>query len=176
MAIDRFGYSARDLFGAIFHYTEMTRRHESAFDLEFADLEKAVSALAKNRSDGHSISYRLLALCPVDQGPLVLIRWSVDFKSDWITKNVIRYLDEGEDIAIRRQIRFFRHIPEARGLAGRLLKSLVHRYIASATGGFWPLTNMKSNDADPPQFTLDRDSPVPDDVQFIKVERRIVKL
>jgi hypothetical protein len=35
---------------------------------------------------------------------------------------------------------------------------------------------MTSNDADPPQFTLDRDSPVLDHVQFIKVERKIVKL
>ena len=175
-AIDRFGYSARDVFSAVFDYPEMTGRHENAFDLKYADLEDAVSALAQNRSVGHSISHRLLALRPDDQGPLVRVRWNVDFKSDWVARNVIRYLDEAEDIDIRRQINFFRHIPEARGLAGRLLEPLAHRYIASATDGFWPLTNMKSNDADPPQFTLDRDSPVLDDVQFIKVERKIVKL
>jgi len=67
-------------------------------------------------------------------------------------------------------------IPEARGFAGRLLEPLAHRYIANATGSFWPLTNMKSNDADPPHFTLVRDSPVPEDVRFIKVRRKMVKL
>jgi len=67
-------------------------------------------------------------------------------------------------------------IPEARGFAGRLLEPLAHRYIANATGRFWPLTNMKSNDADPPHFTLVRGSPVPEDVRFIKVRRKMVKL
>lgn len=36
--------------------------------------------------------------------------------------------------------------------------------------------NMNSNSRDPPQFTFVRDPPVPDNVQFKKVERKIVHL
>jgi hypothetical protein len=100
----------------------------------------------------------------------------VDFKSDWVARNVLRKLDEGEDIVIRQQISVFRSLQEGQGLAGRLLEPLAHRYIAKATDGFCPLTNMKSNAADPPHFTLDRDSPFPDNVRFIKVKRKVVKL
>ena len=175
-AIDHFGYSARDVFGAVFNYAEKTELHELAFDIKCSDLEEAVTALAKNRSLGDSISHRLLTLHPVDRGFLMPIGWNVDFKSDWIAKNVIQHLNEGEEAAIFRQFNFFQLIPGARGLAGRLLEPLAHRSIARTTGGFWPLTNMKSNDTDPPRFILERDSPVADNVQFIKMERKIVKL
>ena len=83
---------------------------------------------------------------------------------------------EAEDIVIRQQIHFFRRNLGAQRLAGRLLEPLVHRYIANTMGGFWPLINMDPNGADPPHFTLVRDSPVPDNVRFIKVKRKIVKL
>lgn len=176
-AIDRFGYSARDVFCAVFDYSAMTQRHEDAFaNLKYADLRDAVLALAKNQGTSHSISHRVLALCPVDQGPLKRVCWNVDFKSDWIARNVVQYWDEAEDTEIRQQISFLRMIPEARGFAGRLLEPLAHRYIANATGGFWPLTNMKSNNADSPHFTLVRNSPVSDDVRFMKVKRKFVKL
>jgi len=175
-AINRFGYSARDVFGAVFNYMAMTRQHEIAFDIKYTELQAAVSALSKIRSASNSVSHRILALSPVDEGPLVSVGWNVDFKSDWVARSVIRELGEAEDFEIRQQIRFFRSIPEARGLAGRLLEPLAHRYIANATDGFWPLIDMDSNGADPPHFTLFRDSLVPDDVRFIKVKRKIVKL
>ena len=173
-AIDRFGYAARDVFGAVFNYSVMTQRHENAFNLNYTDLQKAVSALARNQTACHSISHRILTLCP---GPLVPLRWNIDFKSDWVARNVIQKLelDEAEDTVIRQQINIFRRIPEAQGLAGRLLEPLAHRYIANTTRGSWPLINMKSNDVDPPLFTVDRDSPVPDDVRFNKIKRKIVK-
>ena len=178
-AIDRFGYSARDVFGAVFNYSGMTRRHETAFvSLSQAQLQEAVSALVSNRSASHSVSHRILTLRPVDQGPLESVDWNVDFKSDWVARNVITTLGEAEDIEIRRQINFFRMIPEARGLAGRLLEPLAHRFIANSKEGFWTLINMKSNDndADPPHFTLDRNSPVLHNVKFVKVKRKIIKL
>ena len=104
------------------------------------------------------------------------VRWNVDFKSDWVARNVIQNLAEAEDIEIRRQIDIFRRIPRAGKFVGRLLEPLVHRFIANVTDGFWTLINMKFNEADLPHFILHRDSPVPDDVRFIKVKRKIVKL
>lgn len=175
-AIDRFGYPARDVFGAIFKYEETIRRHEMAFYLSLKELQDAVVALNSNRSTSDSISRWVLALTPVYRGPLVSVRWDVDFKSDWVARNVIQNLGESEDMEIRRQIKVLKRIPETRGFAGRLLEPFAHRYITNTTGGFWPLTNMKSNDSDSPHFTLDRNSPVLDDVKFVKVMRKIIKL
>jgi hypothetical protein len=100
----------------------------------------------------------------------------VDFKSDWISRNVLQELGETKDDEIREQISFFQNISQARGLAGRLLDPFAHRHIVNTTDGFWPLTNMKPNATDTPHFTLDRDSPVQGNVRFIKVKREFVKL
>ena len=172
-AINRFGYSACDVFAAIFNYTEMTKRHEKAFNLDYTELLKTISALSKNRTANRTISHLILAICPVDQSTLTSVVWNVDFKSDWVARNVFRELGDAKDNEIRRQISYFRNIPEARGLAGRLLEPLAHRYIANATGGIWSLTKMNSNGADPPHFTLVQDTLVPE--RFIKVKRKIVK-
>jgi len=88
-AIDRFGYSARDVFGAVFNYMDMTQRHRDAFELNYEDLRDTVSALSNNRRAKHSISHRILALSPVDQGPLTRVSWNVDIKSDWVSRNHI---------------------------------------------------------------------------------------
>lgn len=58
---------------------------------------------------------------------------------------------------------------------GWMLEPFAHRYITNATRDFL-LFNMNSNGADPPHFTLVRDPPVPNNEQFIKVKRKIVKL
>lgn len=65
----------------------------------------------------------ILALHPVYRGSLKRVRWEVDFKSDRVAKSVIEKLtdSEQEDDEIRRQIRLFKNIPEARGLAGWLV-------------------------------------------------------
>ena len=173
-AIDRFGYSARDVFYGVFDYSGMTRRHEDAFSgyLKYTELQAAASALAHNQSTNYSISDWVLALCPVEQDPLQRVRWNVDFKSDWIARNVIQKLGEAEYAVIRQHISIFRKIPQTRRLADRFLEPIAHRYIANDTGGFWLLNNMKSNAADPPIFNLVRGSP---DVRFIKMQRKIVK-
>ena len=85
-------------------------------------------------------------------------------------------LGESEEIELHRQIIYLRSTPEARGFMGWLLEPFAHRSIASATEGFWSLINMKSNDGDPPHFTLERNSPVLDNVKFVKVLRKIIKL
>jgi hypothetical protein len=174
-AIERFGYSARDVFGAVFDYPEMTGIHEAAFNIKYADLHDAVSALSKGQGFDNLISNRILALSPVDQGPLQSVRWEVDFKSSWVARSVIRKLGEPEDNEIRRQIHLLRSIPEAGALVGWMLEPLAHRYITNATNDFL-LFNMNSNGADPPHFTLVRDPPVPNNQRLLKVERKIVRL
>ena len=113
VAIERFGYSPRDVFGGVFCYPDMTLRHEMAFSIKYADLYDAVSAFFKQGSSSDLISNRILALSPVDQGPLLGVRWEVDFKSSWVAKSVIRKLGEAEDndSEIHQQIRILRSIP-----------------------------------------------------------------
>ena len=174
-AIHRFGYSARDLFGAVFDYQWMTRQHEVAFRIKYADLHAAVSALIKQESPSDLISDRILALSPVDKGPLLCVDWKVDFKSTWVARGVMQNSGETEDDEICRQIRMLRRIPEAGALAGRMLEPLAHRYIAKATYNF-PLFKMNSNGAGPPHFTMVQELTFPNDQKFIKVKRNIVRL
>ena len=174
-AIDRFGYSARDVFGAVFNYQWMTQQHEEAFCIKYADLHAAVSALFKQEAPNNSISNRILALSPVDKGPLWNVCWKVDFKSTWVAKSVMQNLGEAEDDEIGRQIHMLRSIPDAGPMAGRMLESLAHRYIAEATSDF-PLFKMNSNGADPPHFTMVQGPPIPNDQKFIKVKRNIIRL
>ena len=91
VAIDRFGCSARDVFGAVFNYLRMTEHYKDDFDLEYEELKDTISALSKHRiAIEHFISHRILALSPVDQGHLKRVHWNVAFKSDWVARNVKR--------------------------------------------------------------------------------------
>lgn len=174
-AIERFGYSARDVFGAVFNFQHMTEDHEDGFTLKFAGLQAVLSALAgdNNGNGDHTISRRVIALSPVYRGPHMNVVWKKDFKSGWVAKNAIQRLGKEEDVVIRNLIRIFQKIPDARGLAGEMLEPLGHRYIAN--GKIGKLTQMKSNDADPRDFSLDPDSHVPDNVRFRKVKRDIIR-
>ena len=148
-AIDRFGYSARDVFSATFDYNSSTQRHQEAFRIKYTDFQAAVS-LPMNQSADHNISHLILALCPVYPAPFVRVRWEVEFKSKWVGKNMLQQLGAAENDELCRQIRFLQRIPEAGSLMGQLLEPFVHDSIANSTGGFWPLINMASNNTDPP--------------------------
>jgi hypothetical protein len=148
-SIERFGYSARDVFGGVFSYSRMAGYYDTAFvNLNSTDLHNAALALAKNEGACHSITHKILALSPVNQGPLEPIRWNVDFKSDWVARSVLKYLDEAEDDEIRRQIRTLRMVPEVRGFVGRLLEPIAHRHIATSISGFWTFADMESSASD----------------------------
>ena len=60
-AIDRFGYSARDVFSAVFDFQSTTEHHQQAFNVKFAQLKAAVSDLAVGRPT-NQLSYRILVL------------------------------------------------------------------------------------------------------------------
>ena len=174
-AIHRFGYSARDVFDAVFNYLSMTKYHKVAFAIKLEDLHAAVSAISKRESTDDSISNRIIALSPVDEAPLVDVDWMVDFKSTWVAKSVLQNLREAKDGEIRRQIDIFRHIPESGAMAGYMLEPLAHRYIAKAAYNI-ALFKMDSDGADPPHFTMAQDPPIPNDQNFMKVKRNIVRL
>ncbi|KIM49471.1 hypothetical protein M413DRAFT_407520 [Hebeloma cylindrosporum] len=173
-AIDHFGFAPRDVFDAVFNYSVVTHHHENVFaNLNYMELR---AALFPFTSPSHSMSDWILALHPVNQGLLMPVHWTVDFKSDSVARHVLQRLYEAEDFPTRQQMSFLRTMPETREFAGRLLEPFLHRFIATCADGTWPLANMKSDALDPPHFTLDRDFPVSDNVRFMKVHRKIVKL
>lgn len=83
--IVKFGDSARDVFSAIFNYQAMTHRHEINFNITYTELQAAALALTENRSVKPKF-HQIFALSPVDQGPLVPVRWDVDYKSHWLPR------------------------------------------------------------------------------------------
>lgn len=175
-AINRFGCSACDVFNAVFNPHAVIQRHEGSFTITYADLEAAARALLSGQSADFGISHRTLALSPVYRGLLKWPAWTVNFKSDWIAKNVVQKLGTTEETAILQQVRFLQRIPAAMPLVKWFSDPLAHRCIAeTATGGFWPLTNMVSDATDPRRCVVLRDSRVPNDVQFAKVKRKVVK-
>jgi len=121
-------------------------------------LKTAVSTLFNHEGPSELISNQILALSPVDRGPLLSVHWDVDFKSSWVAKSILRELNKAEIEQIRQQIHLFRSIPEAGGLVGWMLEPLAHHYITTSTIDL-ELFNMNSDGVDPPHFTLSQDPP-----------------
>ena len=95
-SIDRFGYSARDVYHGVFNYDQTTRQHQVAFQINYDQLTEAVQALSANNAAPHAISHKILALIPTDSVAFNDVRWQIDFKSDWVSRSVIKRLDEVE--------------------------------------------------------------------------------
>ncbi|KAJ3497409.1 hypothetical protein NLJ89_g10352 [Agrocybe chaxingu] len=176
-AIERFGYSARDVFSAVFNYNRTTEFHKQAFNISYDKLQAAICALWKRGPDD-SILDCVLTLSPDYGGYLRNVRWTVDFKSDWVARSVIEKLGTSEETVICQQARFLQRLwgPKAAGMAGRFFGPLIHRCIMETSeGGTWPLINMISDGADPPQFVAapGAASHIPNDVQFAGVKREV---
>jgi len=90
-AIEHFGYSARDVFDAVFNFKTITRHHEQAFEISYANLLAAVTAIGTNNTSDSNISNRILALS-CDEKHFVSVNWNVDFESDWVARRVIKEL------------------------------------------------------------------------------------
>jgi hypothetical protein len=84
--------------------------------------------------------------------------WTVDFKSDWVAKNVIVKLTGAEET----DISYLRRISQSTRVVGWFLEPIAHRLITQSAGHDWPLLSMASNEADPPwsgMFLLAYDLP-----------------
>ena len=114
-AIDRFGYSARDVFAAVFNYERTTTIHEEAFVLTPKQLEEAFSFLAGNQVTS-AISHMIVTLSPICSNPYADDRWKMDFKSPWIARGVIQHIDVAERNSICRRI--LQRFPHASAVAG----------------------------------------------------------
>jgi hypothetical protein len=179
VAIDHFGHSARDAFSGVFNFNATILCHERAFDVQYPDLQDAVITLPNNNGNADSsLSRHILALSPVYRGPLMGVTWTVNFKSNWIARCMVKKLAAADDAALQQQISF-QNTRRAKAML-EWFGPLAHRCIAeTSTGGSWSLINMISNDNDPSQFVVAQDASshvAQGEVhRFFKVKREVVK-
>ncbi|KAF8522170.1 hypothetical protein BU17DRAFT_64501 [Hysterangium stoloniferum] len=175
-AIERFGYAARDVFHAMFDFRAITLEHEAALQISHQDLQQIIATLARRDSVfDPQLSHRIIVIHPIPDRPMSGDRWALNFKADWVGRSVLKKLDVVEDTIIRQKVNLFRQIPQTAALAGWYFEPLAHRQLTeNSMGNFWPLITMTSNGADPPEFTSDVSSPIPDNVKFAQVTRKVV--
>jgi len=142
---NHFRYSPRDVFTAVFDFLSTTDRHQQAFRISFAELEKAVSALAIGR-ETPQLFHRILTLSPVYPGLYLNNRWKMEFKSDWVAKCVLEGSTTNHP---------FETYSRSKG-TGRILSRAIHSSQAFTDGGpTLALFNMASNELDSPRFVID---------------------
>ncbi|KAF8513262.1 hypothetical protein BU17DRAFT_68876 [Hysterangium stoloniferum] len=176
-AIEHFGYAARDVFHGIYHFDTMTEDLKPALQISHLVLQEIIAVLAPGYSVLNSrVSHRILVMHPIPHKYLDADDWTLNFKSDWIGRNMSKQLHIAEDINICQTINMFRKRPQTAALAGWYFEPLAHcRLAAGSTGGFWPLVTMTSNGADPPEVISDPSTPIPNNVKFAQVQRKVVK-
>lgn len=170
------------MFYAVFNYKSITREHESAFEIEYEDLVTAVSALTSHEISDNAVNVSnwIVALFPEQKLPFSNVEWSVDFKSKWVAKSVLRRLEPGADLEVRQYMEFLRRVPEAKSLAGAFFEPIAHRTIAetiaeASARDSWTLGSPNSPHFLEPEPTF-RISTVSLDVQLPKFNRETVEL
>ena len=84
-AINHFRYSAHDMFGAVQLFSDDLTPPEHFFQPQLCAI---ATWCTRPRSQSKCQSLHIIALHPVNQGPLKPIHWTVDFKLDWVARNV----------------------------------------------------------------------------------------
>ena len=95
VAIERFGYAARDVFRAVFNFNSATECSRDAFNLSFQQLTETVASLAENGAVNFELSNRIVAISPVYSGlnPFEMVDWKVAFNSDWVATEIMKKLN-----------------------------------------------------------------------------------
>ncbi|KAF8894344.1 hypothetical protein CPB84DRAFT_1293837 [Gymnopilus junonius] len=121
-AIDRFGYSASDVYRTVFDYDGTTQLHQRALYFNCKEFKDALWGVACNNKTDITICDRILALSLVYSVPFTRVDWKVDFKSQWVASMTMKKLISTEKVDLAELIRFFRQMPQrARWRSGRLM-------------------------------------------------------
>ena len=146
LAIERFGYAARDVFRAVFDFDSMTTHYPEAFDITFQQLKETVSSLVTNYAVNSDLSNRIAAISPLYtvRIPFARVTWKVAFVSDWVAKRIMEKLKAKENIQVHEVIHFFQGISQAGSVVRSLFEPLVHTQIPGTSGGSWPLIRMEA--------------------------------
>ena len=162
-ATEEFGFIPRDVYEGVFDLPAVKEQHTIATtNLDFSNLMTTVKEFSENRGISSSTSHRVIVVFPIDYIPR-LDRWGMDFKSIRIRKKVVELMLLQEDRKLREMCDFLRRIREGSTLAGWIFEAMVHRKLSCG----WedesrpqPIP-MKSDEHDPPAFSVDLSSPPP---------------
>jgi len=170
MAIEHFGFVPRDAYAAVFDFRTVKKLHEDAFGVGFEKLENIIATLT-DQNYAEKSSHRIICIHPAKEDDVG--RSQLKWKSRWVAMRIAERLQETEDTVIRQKISYFRELPQTRGLAGLYFEIFAHRSFVRSVDGEWPLTDMDSNNVEPPTFTENPSSPIT--VCFPQVRRKLHK-
>lgn len=134
-AIELYGYSARDVFMAVFDPRGARQRHAQALNnATYDDLCSLVGRLELRQSyPDNSLSHCLIAMTPIplDPGDRFTV-FRLDFKSPFIARKVMQRMETKEAHRVRDMYNQFRRIPRASALAEWCFEALARRALSSA--------------------------------------------
>ncbi|KAF8510663.1 hypothetical protein BU17DRAFT_97876 [Hysterangium stoloniferum] len=108
-AIEHFGYAARDVFHAIYFFDSMSEDDKQAFQISHQALEETIAVVAPgNRVVNSRASHRMLIMHPIPCGYLEADNWTLNLKSDWIGRRMLKQLHISGDIDIWKTMNMFR--------------------------------------------------------------------
>jgi hypothetical protein len=174
VAIERFGYAARDVFKAVFNFNSTTEHARDAFNTTFKDLNDAALSLSTNNTVSPKYSNWIFAISPLYSASdhFQTVKWNVAFKSDWVAMEIMKKLNAKENIEVRQMIGLFQGISPAGSMVGWLFESLAHTVIPE--GGFWPLIYMVNQTTlSQPKFVVPQEaSPDDEEVKLDQGKRK----
>ena len=150
-AIEKFGFAPRDVRNGVLRLPRTTLEHTNAVQsLNWAELKATVGTFPCERSLDRA-SHQVVAVYPLpDPSILGYDRWSINFKSNEIARQILVRMEVEEGIHLREMLDYFRKIPEGSTLAGFSFETIAHRVLSdgSRAGGptpQLPVTHMGSD-------------------------------
>jgi len=147
-ATEEFGFAPRDVYGGVFDFPEVKGRHVNK--LKTLDYNKLMSLSETFSQDCvlDDLSHHVVAVNPREDIPR-RDRWTIDFKSPRIAREVVGLMLSIEHRHLRETYRLLHGISS--GMAGTIFESIAHRVLY---GNDVPQsTAMTSDRKTPPTFT-----------------------
>jgi len=149
-ATEEFGLTPRDVYDGIFNILEVKERH--ATKLNALTYDKLMTLPAKFTAEYllDDFSHHVVAVNPVKFIPR-RDRWTMDFKSARIAKEVARLMVSVEHRHLRDTYHLLHNTSASSGMAGAIFEGIAHRVLC---GNAAPQpTPMKSDNGTPPIFS-----------------------
>ena len=109
----------------------MTLEHTNAVQsLKWAELKATVGMFSCERSLDPA-SHQVVTVYPL-QDPSILgyDRWSIDFKSNEIARQILVWMEVEEGIHLREMLNYFCEVPEGSTLTGFWFETIAHRVLS----------------------------------------------
>ena len=166
-ATEEFGFAPRDVYRGVFRLPTIRMEHADAVkSLNCSQLKTIAEVFSKDCQLDVS-SHHVVSVSPCDGSP-DRDKWTIDFKSIRIAKEVAVSMRLEEDRTIRKVYGLLHDVPASSAMAGRIFESIVHRMFSGGEEEImWAPIPMTSNDLDPPAFSV-----VPYPTYFLKMRPR----